>query len=284
MSPILPLDLEGDASTESFNPQGGCTPFACTPYCMLLADKFFDAFTQTVCHKVCTSVWPFYHANTLISAWCRHILVTHFPHGRKEYPGNFYFGSLVANAIVKESGLEDNDANSYQLVPATSPFLSPTLLSPVQDNNIAPWSHYTSPLALQPGTLSAPLVASMPLSPLQCTQHHAQVKVDTASEVVWCPALWGLLLILKSMLLQFALDVLVILIGFLLSEDLLRQSLSWVKWISPQWVQSCWQLLQGRPRGGLLLQFTTMYLLDFTLFQGCIFRVPCCHFYLSSEK
>jgi hypothetical protein len=97
---------------------------------------------------------------------------------------SFDFESLVMDAVAKESDLDDDDTEGYNLDPATPPVLSPHL------SQLPPWSPFSSPTPLSPvpdefiqlpqsgpssasapvpslplGTLSTPIVPAQPQFP-----------------------------------------------------------------------------------------------------------------------
>lgn len=83
-------------------------------------------------------------------------------------PADFDFGQLVLNAVAVERELDDDDTEGYSLDPVTTPFSSPTPLSPIPDellqspcrSAVLGTTCPASPEPLPHGTMSVPLLTS----------------------------------------------------------------------------------------------------------------------------
>jgi hypothetical protein len=102
----------------------------------------------------------------------------------------FDFNSLVFDAIVRETELDDDDTEGHGLRPARSAFSLPTPLSPVSDNGIqsgpppSQISHLASPPPLPLNTLSTPIINLTPPSPSlhSSRPHDVPISPGAASE------------------------------------------------------------------------------------------------------
>jgi hypothetical protein len=81
-------------------------------------------------------------------------------------PADFDFGQLVLNAVAVERELDDDDTEGYSLDPVTTPFSSPTPLSPIPDELLEREldDEVTEAYSLDPVT--TPFSSPTPLSPI----------------------------------------------------------------------------------------------------------------------